>query len=412
MAAQVDDLEEVNEDFLYAARCGEKDEMLAALGAGADINARGSGGNTALHMACANGHLACVRALLDRGADCTAQNEARNTPAHYAAQMKQTACLKALARRQETDFLARNEFGKSVLTEAIASADVAMCQAALEHPSAAEEKIIAGVAEEAGDEAASATHDLDFGEGVCFAARELAMQQQQQQQRPSLEGAMEGVALEGAGDRTGLGIWASSLVLARWVVQERAAFLDSAVLELGAGCGVAGIALSLAQPTACVVLSDAHAATLENLRFNAAAARTRPRVASLDWAQPPADQAPYDHLIGADLVYTEQAAEVLASAVARLLPPSGKPGRSFWYAAPAGDRAGDAAFLAKLAARGFTHTALDAPAALYANPLKSRDEDAALAYFSDLATAKFTLHRFCRRPVQQVEPGGGPPPDS
>ena len=60
MASQVDAVER---EFLLCARYGELEEMLEELAKGADVMARGDGGNTALHMACANGHEEIVAAL-------------------------------------------------------------------------------------------------------------------------------------------------------------------------------------------------------------------------------------------------------------------------------------------------------------------------------------------------------------
>ena len=90
MASQVDAVER---EFLLCARYGELEEMLEELAKGADVMARGDGGNTALHMACANGHEAIVAALLDQGAEPSATNDCGNTPAHYAAQPFASATL-------------------------------------------------------------------------------------------------------------------------------------------------------------------------------------------------------------------------------------------------------------------------------------------------------------------------------
>jgi hypothetical protein len=59
-----------------------------AVGAGAGlralINARNAAGNTALHWAALNGHLACVQVLVDNGADPTATNEAGHDAVYEA----------------------------------------------------------------------------------------------------------------------------------------------------------------------------------------------------------------------------------------------------------------------------------------------------------------------------------------
>lgn len=62
-----------------------------------------AGGNTALHMACANGHAAIARLLLARGARADARNASGNTPLHWAAMNGHLACVKALLTRADDD---------------------------------------------------------------------------------------------------------------------------------------------------------------------------------------------------------------------------------------------------------------------------------------------------------------------
>ncbi|KAK7230487.1 hypothetical protein SO694_00176036 [Aureococcus anophagefferens] len=204
MASQVDAVER---EFLLCARYGELEEMLEELAKGADVMARGDGGNTALHMACANGHEAIVAALLDRGAEPSATNDCGNTPAHYAAQQRHAPCLKLI-------------FGRSALTDAIASGDGAVATIALEHDSATEEKIIAGLAATGLDHV---THSLNF------AARRGARRELQ------ISKAVDETLGDGGGasDRTGLGIWAASLALGRWLAEKGDAFDPRRVVELG-----------------------------------------------------------------------------------------------------------------------------------------------------------------------------------
>ncbi len=79
-------------ELLEAARYGEDEELKELLkNADADLGFRDSYGNTALHMACANGHLSIVRILLSsssvntegKKADINAVNEHGNTAIHW-----------------------------------------------------------------------------------------------------------------------------------------------------------------------------------------------------------------------------------------------------------------------------------------------------------------------------------------
>jgi len=393
MSAQTASQEEKDEEFLACARYGELDEMLAELANGAEVNARGPGGQTALHMACANGHEAIVKALLERGADAGAANDNGNTPGHYAAQRGQAACLKLCLEGQ--DALRRNNFGKSIVTEAIASGDGATATAALEHESASEEKMVAGLNVQ--DDAQEVTHALKFSDSTpVVRCREKPIAKEGDS--PLGDGS-------GATDRTGLGVWAAALVLGRWLAAEGPGALDETkVVELGAGCGVGTLALAAAVATCKVVATDCFAETLENLRHNVSlfaedhgnpkaegplGAETRVASCALDWADPGSSTC--DVVVGADLVYAEAAVAPLTRAVDALSP------REVWYAAPETGRAGGEKLLTALEELGYSRSSKPAPAAYSANPLAGSGEDAAhLAYFPDLATQGFVLHRFVK----------------
>eukprot|EP00124_Ichthyophonus_hoferi_P003236 Ihof_evm9s269 gene=Ihof_evmTU9s269 len=74
-------------DFVFSARYGDIEEVQACLDKNIPMTARDGNGNTALHMAAANGHLNVVQLLLPKcsQADLDAGNEAKSTPLHWAA---------------------------------------------------------------------------------------------------------------------------------------------------------------------------------------------------------------------------------------------------------------------------------------------------------------------------------------
>ena len=65
-----EDVEMTYEEFLvYSARIGEFNDVKFCIDEKVDLNTRDESGNTALHMASANGHLEIAKLLLVNGAD-------------------------------------------------------------------------------------------------------------------------------------------------------------------------------------------------------------------------------------------------------------------------------------------------------------------------------------------------------
>jgi ankyrin repeat protein len=70
------------EDFLvYSARIGEYEDVKFCIEEKIDLETKEeTGGNTALHMACANNHIDIVKLLLKHGANPNSTNNSNNTP--------------------------------------------------------------------------------------------------------------------------------------------------------------------------------------------------------------------------------------------------------------------------------------------------------------------------------------------
>jgi ankyrin repeat protein len=72
---------------IHSAVAGGHDDVVAVLiAAGADLNARQSGGYAPLHGAAQNGAIATIDRLLAAGADRGARNDAGRTPADLASE--------------------------------------------------------------------------------------------------------------------------------------------------------------------------------------------------------------------------------------------------------------------------------------------------------------------------------------
>jgi len=64
----------------------------------------------------------------------------------------------------------------------------------------------------------------------------------------------------------GCALWDGSVILARWIYQNRRTFVDATVLELGAGCGLPGILA--AKYAKSVILTEYIQQLVENLEYN------------------------------------------------------------------------------------------------------------------------------------------------
>jgi len=218
-------------------------------------------------------------------------------------------------------------------------------------------------------------------------------------------------------DVTGWTIWGSSVILARWILDNKADLAGKSVLELGSGCALPGIVAATQTAATSCMLTDGHALTLENMRYNIglncdvdgaadgdcwrSATGCRVSSCALDWddeatwppaaaavasdatgdgssaastvaaasadasdAPPPAYER-YDVILVSDATYKRSYARKLFSVVDSLLLPGGL----FVYASPAA-RDGLPTLLQLLAGRGYAVTETPAPPAWRASPLQ------------------------------------------
>ena len=283
------------DELLECARYGELAELGQLLDLGTDPDFRDAGRSTALHRACANGHVAIIERLASAGAGHVANAEG-NTPLHWAVQQGQADAVHTLLRLYPSiDVLAQNSFGRSASTEAFAKDDTRIVEALLSHSSAAAlEKDGADLgADEYADSPAyhaEEIHAFAFGPPadavggasppnppVCV--RELG----------SLEadGTDAILGTTATLDRTGLQLWAAAVVMGRWLTDLSPVLARRSVLELGAGCGLCGIVAARVCGAASVLLTDLAEHTLDNLRHNV---EINPgggaTVAALDWEKP------------------------------------------------------------------------------------------------------------------------------
>ena len=142
-------------------------------------------------------------------------------------------------------------------------------------------------------------------------------------------------------------LWPSGVALARRVAGR--ALKGARVLELGCGLGLPSLAAALAGGR--VLATDWSPQAIDLLRDNAERNDADVELAIVDWARPAAivERAPWDLVLGADLLYERRNVEPLLQLVPELLGQRGE----LWLADPG--RAPAADFLA-----GFERLAEDA----------------------------------------------------
>ena len=209
-------------------------------------------------------------------------------------------------------------------------------------------------------------------------------------------------------DTTGLGIWSASLVMARWMAQKSqlGRFDNKSVLELGAGCGVPGLAVALYSNAKSVYVTDLNPSTIRNLQYNieinsnrSVTASTagewleRVHASSIDWDNDMTwPEEKMDYVIGSDLIYQQSIVPLLKKVVRGILKPEGR----FLYTCPSDGRDGLFEFIDTMKKQGFRCLSEEvAPDEYRSNPLSSGDEDDAFLHFYELPVTEYKLYEFC-----------------
>ncbi|GAX20482.1 hypothetical protein FisN_22Hh052 [Fistulifera solaris] len=380
-------LDDCQQELLDAARYDDLEVVRAILHCHPELVAYQDPhtGNSALHMAAANGHAAIVQFLLSVGARVGLENRAGNSPLHWAASNGKHEIVQLLLQESQADVLQRNRFGRSALTEGFTSENTDVVQALLEHASASEERLMATAG--SSKEEASVTHSFQMSNAQ-FQVRELAIAQSSEDTILGQESPED--------DTTGLGIWAASLICARWVVEWFSSKDYKHVLELGAGCGVPGLAVATMGVASKVYLTDFNARTVNNLQHNVEINGLADcvEVLNMNWQDRSTwPQEKMDVVIGSDLIYQSDMAPLLATTLQQLVAHHGR----FLYAAPKEGRQGHADFLALMEQSGFQLLRETEPPSSYLeNPLQNQDDEDFYLHFHDLQNTdmNYRLYEF------------------
>jgi predicted nicotinamide N-methyase len=277
----------------------------------------------------------------------------------------------------ELDVLQKNSFGRSVLTDAFQSGNTDIIALCLSHSSSTEERLLAVDDPSATCDSATCAesntpnesneviHEFDF---TPLAVADFSDPTMDPTPAPRIRKTLRirelpitradnpfGSEVSPEDDTTGLGIWPSAVLMARYAVEMQDLLRGQVVVELGCGCGIPGLAVARYCEAKRVYLTDIHLPTIENLHHNLAINESLSGEGSgegavicqvVNWGDAATFPAePADVIIGSDLVYDSGILAVLVPAVAAML----REGGHFLYVAPDHARAGMADLVSSLA---------------------------------------------------------------
>ncbi|ESS30466.1 ankyrin repeat-containing protein [Toxoplasma gondii GAB2-2007-GAL-DOM2] len=231
-------------------------------------------------------------------------------------------------------------------------------------------------------------------------------------------------------DTTGLHLWSAAVIGAQWMAElsKKGRFAGASVLELGAGCGLMGLAAALHAPEALSVFvqSDVFPHTLRNLEkglsangfsrgkgdtWTKAGRAQRACILALDWTEKRtwprvAEGSPkreaferdgeeketlqqFDFILGSDLLYDRKMLPPLVEVVASLLK---KPAGTFYYVHRL-HRQGAGEFVDALRRRGLKCEERSPPEEYFSNPFVDKTNAEAELHLPEFSSRDFVMVR-------------------
>ncbi|KEP64389.1 UNVERIFIED_CONTAM: ankyrin repeat-containing protein [Hammondia hammondi] len=446
-------------------------------------------GNTPLHWAVTNQRLAIVKLLLD----CSSPpSDSASASSSAASSSSVAAASPASAGAFVVDVLAQNKVGKSALSEGFNAGNMEILQLLLEHHSAkALEDTYQPTSQSREDRGEALSEASSVGAAVpgapssptltvrspasadaCAAASCLAQEvthaiqlgasagngrkarqngekvSQTKGEERTEEGDEENViikcrevGLEWTGqafgdnaatdDTTGLHLWSAAVIGAQWMAElsKQGRFAGASVLELGAGCGLMGLAAALhaRQALAVFMQSDVFPHTLRNLEEGLSAngfsrengdswtkagraqhaciraldwtdRRTWPRVAEGSPKREDSEREgeekgetlqQFDFILGSDLLYDRKMLPPLVEVVAALLK---KPAGTFYYVHRL-HRQGAGEFVDALRRRGLKCEERSPPEEYFSNPFVDKTDAETELHLPEFSSRDFVMVR-------------------
>lgn len=121
----------MNAALILAVARGEREMTELLLERGADVNVKGSLGQTPLHRAVDSENVGLARLLLERGADVNAEDHGRETPLHRAVHSANTELTELLLERG-ADVHAKDRWEKTPLVGAVSQGNIEQVKLLLE----------------------------------------------------------------------------------------------------------------------------------------------------------------------------------------------------------------------------------------------------------------------------------------
>ena len=322
---------------------------------------------------------------------------------------------------ESVDMLQQNERGRGALTEAFQTSNTDLIDVCLSHPSATEEKLLNkmdtsnvkisdATTDDVNDKEAdtpSVTHEFTLSLDEKYKDRTIRIRELPITNADNPFGS--DTAPED--DTTGLGIWAASLLLSRYVLQLGPdVFSDKVVIELGCGCAIPGITAATYCMPKSVYVTDINTASLDNAKYNCelngllttadstSGSAQNVSVCCVNWIEPttfPPERA--DIILGSDLVYDSKIISILIPAITGMLTDQGQ----LFYSCLASERDGMDEFVPALAEAGIVLVDQGlCPDEFYENPLSSQDGDEYVLHFYEMCAKKehllFRFQRLCQ----------------
>lgn len=189
-------------------------------------------------------------------------------------------------------------------------------------------------------------------------------------------------------------IWGASLAFCELIFNNPELFADKAVLEVGSGCGMTGIAASMIGGQ--VTLSDM-TEYISNLKRNAALNDADVSIVEINWFNEHTPTQQYDVILGCEVVYMLSLVTPLVMTMDAYLKPGGE-----IYMISSADRSGFLMLFHLLQKKGYTLTTHDVPVPDVDSIVMNPPEELSVSWFCDPQFQGDTKHLVllkCKKPL-------------